>query len=893
MADIPGGGIISDLNVTRYRVTRCCNASETALFVISDTFIPELLPNETAVYRRLGLSSTITVDGVTFESGYCYTIENLGQGAPVLNTISWTDFEGTDVNLGCQDAKCAPCEDPDPLIPFKLIWTPCCDAFDVIETKGDNYQDYLGVIAPLAVTQASFPIGLMLNECYHVTVEATSIEIYNSLPTPVPFIYNGPNATGNSYVPVVTDPDIVDPCSDPTALTLCPECPVNCFRVVNCEGTQDFLVVSNIDTYGVQDISNFVNQFVTLVDENGAMASTFYVLETNEPCTNAVSFISVDPVLPTPCDCLCTEVIFNPTLPAIGTPSPILDSTDKFDKQYIEKAAWQQNYDLIIGIDIGDVKDPNEVTTGSKGFTYVDCDGEVQYIFGNSIICSSIYPVVTSPAYSTLYGNVIINQSGPCIDGECAVDCYALVNCQTKEIIYSIQETLFTYYQLDQTVTLDGYEGCWEVVNGDCSCLLVQVDGTLTLTANWEGDLYNDEKLYKVLIPSSPGGTPDLEYAIWFSGGNWAITTVATIGSITLNGTFATISGLGKCPVSNTWTPGKYSDLSDVTSVITEENESCAEGCDSCPVNVNVLTIFDSCADCIGVIAYRLQGCDNPADIKYTTSDLSQHVDRVIEIDCGCYIVDLITYRPPTDIPITVLYSFDDCIKCKTKYFKLTDCSDGTLILYTDTDLTSYISQVVKITNCDNCWQVEATREPGIIETVTLDSSYINCPECLTSSDICEGVVITNVSDDATTTVEYYDCNSEFVSYKLVPGATTGKICVNYVVQSDAYTSEPPVLYLEKYGDCQQGVFPQPVFKNNRTVRPGYNTPICSAAKYDKITCNFADVMYKDALEKRYGISNCCPEDDQKWIVSKLLIDMQALKDINFPSSGTPCKCEN
>lgn len=782
MADIPGGGIISDLNVTRYRVTRCCNASETALFVISDTFIPELLPNETAVYRRLGSSPTITVGGVTFEPGYCYTIENLGQGAPVQNTISWTDFEGTDVNLGCQDAKCAPCEDPDPLIPFKLIWTPCCDAFDVVETKGDNYQDYLGVIAPLAVTQASFPIGIIINECYHVTVEQTTIEIYNSLPLPVPFVYNGPNAIGNSYVPVITDPDIVEPCSDPTALTLCPECPVDCFRVVNCEGTQDFLVVSEVDIYGAQDISNFVNQFVTLVDENGAMASTFYVLETNEPCTNAVSFISVDPVLPAPCDCLCTEVIFNPTLPAIGTPSPILDSTDKFDKQYIEKAAWQQNYDLIIGISIGDIKNPNEVTTGSKGFTYVDCDGEVQYIFGNSIICSSIYPVVTSPAYSTLYGNVIINQSGPCIDGECAVDCYDLVNCETGEVIHSIQEILFTYYQLNQIVTLDGYDGCWTISEG--------------------------------------------------------------------------------------------------------------EECD-CPVDVTVLTTFDSCTDCVGVIAYRLQGCDNPADIKYTTSDLSQHVDRVIEIDCGCYIVELITYRPPTDIPITVLYSFDDCIKCKTKYFKLTDCSDSSVILYTDTDLTSYISQVVKITNCDNCWQVEETREPGIIETVTLESSHATCPDCFTSDDICEGVVITNVSDDATTKVEYYDCNGESVSYDLAPGETTGKICVNYVVQSDAYTSKPPVLYLEKYGDCQQGVFPQPVFKNNRTVRPGYNTPICSAAKYDKITCNFADVMYKDALEKRYGISNCCPEDDQKWIVSKLLIDMQALKDINFPSSGTPCKCEN
>ena len=34
-------------------------------------------------------------------------------------------------------------------------------------------------------------------------------------------------------------------------------------------------------------------------------------------------------------------------------------------------------------------------------------------------------------------------------------------------------------------------------------------------------------------------------------------------------------------------------------------------------------------------------------------------------------------------------------------------------------------------------------------------------------------------------------------------------------------------------------------------------------------------------------------EDDQKWIVKKLLIDMQALKDPNFPSSTSTCKTGN
>ena len=74
-----------------------------------------------------------------------------------------------------------------------------------------------------------------------------------------------------------------------------------------------------------------------------------------------------------------------------------------------------------------------------------------------------------------------------------------------------------------------------------------------------------------------------------------------------------------------------------------------------------------------------------------------------------------------------------------------------------------------------------------------------------------------------------------------------------------------------KIGECVQ------YFPNNRKVKPGYNTPICSSEKYDKITCNFAEIAYKEALALRYGISNCCPELDEKWLISKELIELQSI----------------
>ena len=95
----------------------------------------------------------------------------------------------------------------------------------------------------------------------------------------------------------------------------------------------------------------------------------------------------------------------------------------------------------------------------------------------------------------------------------------------------------------------------------------------------------------------------------------------------------------------------------------------------------------------------------------------------------------------------------------------------------------------------------------------------------------------------------------------------------------------------ETFGECQFGNCPQPDFKNNRTVKPGYNTPICTPEKYDTITCNFANVLYKIALEKRYGITNCCPDDDDQALIQKELIDLQALKDPNYKCEECKCNC--
>ena len=122
-------------------------------------------------------------------------------------------------------------------------------------------------------------------------------------------------------------------------------------------------------------------------------------------------------------------------------------------------------------------------------------------------------------------------------------------------------------------------------------------------------------------------------------------------------------------------------------------------------------------------------------------------------------------------------------------------------------------------------------------------------------------------------------------------GETSEKICLKKWIFPNLPDGQ--FLYPEYFGNCQNGVCPQPVFKNNRTVRPGYNTPVCTPNKYDEITCRFADIMYKVVLEKRYGITNCCPDEDDKWLVQKELIDLQALKDPNYNCPSCPCPCNS
>jgi hypothetical protein len=112
------------------------------------------------------------------------------------------------------------------------------------------------------------------------------------------------------------------------------------------------------------------------------------------------------------------------------------------------------------------------------------------------------------------------------------------------------------------------------------------------------------------------------------------------------------------------------------------------------------------------------------------------------------------------------------------------------------------------------------------------------------------------------------------------------------------YASDEDLLISTSYHDmntgnnCINGVCP-PVKNKQKSVKPGYNTPGCEAWKYEEISCRAAEAMYKQVLQLRYGISNCCPEEDEQYIVQKELIDLAALYDPAYPCATNLCGCNN
>jgi hypothetical protein len=308
--------------------------------------------------------------------------------------------------------------------------------------------------------------------------------------------------------------------------------------------------------------------------------------------------------------------------------------------------------------------------------------------------------------------------------------------------------------------------------------------------------------------------------------------------------------------------------------------------CD-CAINVVVLQVYADCATCNPAPNYKLTNCDDLSTVVYTSSDLSAYVGQVVQREAGCpgcWIVEEVNGSIPSDTPVTITESFDDCEACKTTYYKLEDCTNTEADIITSTDLSAYVGLTIILDWCPTtCWTVSVSQtsaNAGILGDIFND--FDTCLECLNSFPcICKRI---KNHDTVSHTYSYVDCEGAVRTITLSSGERSDRICMKILLTS--FTTD----YVETFGNCTNGVCPPQIYPK-RNVQPGYATPICSTEKYEKITCKSAEILYKSVLELRYGISNCCPEENNKWLIKKQLIDLEALRDPRYDCQVNTCGC--
>jgi len=310
------------------------------------------------------------------------------------------------------------------------------------------------------------------------------------------------------------------------------------------------------------------------------------------------------------------------------------------------------------------------------------------------------------------------------------------------------------------------------------------------------------------------------------------------------------------------------------------------------------LPTYTGCVECQATLVtyYMLQDCNDPTALPiYTQTDLSELVGQYITLDgygTTCFYVS-VAEAATGEHTVTAKNSFETCEACTLPRYILEDCLGVADPIITQTDLSSYVGSVVVLQTCpDVCWSVSETDITTSSSDVYIDQEFVNCPTCLANVLPAKCVTFTNTSSQEED-FEVLTISGTSSKLTVAGNTTTSKACyLDWSVVSSIVVTE--------YGNCIDGTCPPLPTKPRRKVTPGYNTPACTAEYYEKVECTFSEWMYKDVLEKRYGISNCCPADLMRWEIKHEMLMLDALINPDYTcvppvncgcAQPTTCNC--
>jgi surface protein len=743
---------------------------------------------------------------------------------------------------------------PTPTSNRYLQYVPCCvDSgptlyfrVPAINVPIDGVASYVGTINsdpyPTTDVNCNLTASLVSNKCYSITLHTTGVGQPVSTVTQYNCLAIAPQNISGNYIyyspvyPALPDSSCTKFIND------CPDCNPLCFTLWSCDGSQPLITTST-------DLTGFVGSHITVssVDlHNNIVDLCVFVQNTTEfNCTNTIEVIVTSNSCI--CDCTCYTV-----------------------------------------------------TGNIKSIEYIDCFGDYVLIpnpgISTSTFCTQAYPIVFSNS-STTPTTIITN--GDCIestfiDAETCEEvteyiceelaCYLLEDCtDNTNVIYSNSPALALPANLGQVVTIAGHSECWKIlIPEECIC---PIDVTILTTS-----------------ACCLSCLPNINYKLTLCNNPLTFSYTSDDLSLYVNKTIRREDCPDEC-----W------NVTEIDGNIPSDSP------------VVVLEDYLNCELCYKKY-YKLQDCLGYKNDIITYTDLSDYVDKIITLDwCPevCWEVSETIIDDGSGVISNVLDSYDECITCLTS----APCICSTIKNYNDIVLAyDYLDcegeiQTVLLNPgqksdrlCLIRWYAPKNCESFIVKEIAANGNilYGYYYNITTGSPIPIPNYLNGKPTFYSTVLEdyiYYDGKKWILSVfdgfedKFIAKATLkcGLDCdcpigswinISSLSNQSTYTTIEFKYTIEYFGNCVNGVCP-PRKNNQKSVTPGYNTPGCEAWKYEEISCRAADAMYKQVLQLRYGISNCCPEEDEQYIVQKELIDLAALYNPAYPCATNSCGCNN
>lgn len=104
---------------------------------------------------------------------------------------------------------------------------------------------------------------------------------------------------------------------------------------------------------------------------------------------------------------------------------------------------------------------------------------------------------------------------------------------------------------------------------------------------------------------------------------------------------------------------------------------------------------------------------------------------------------------------------------------------------------------------------------------------------------------------------------------------------VEYACDKELIVITPDLEVYKCYTTCEAclPVVTPPIVPKQRVQDPGYNPGVCNPEYLERVKCTLGEIHHKEMLNKRFGITNCCPEEDEKWFIKNELLNLELITD--------------